>query len=125
MAEWSVEFHAAFEVEFERLEPGVQDALLAGAKALQTLGPQAGRPYVDTLHGSRHPNMKELRFDARGGTEVWRAAFAFDPERRAIVLAAAAKQGVSSRLFYKRLIKIADERFAQHLATVSGLSRRK
>ena len=36
-------------------------------------------PQVDTLKGSRHANMKELRFDADQG--VWRIAFAFDPER--------------------------------------------
>jgi len=65
-------------------------------------------------------NMKELRFDAKGGREVWRVAFAFDPERRAIVLAAGDKQGVSERLFYKRLIRKADERFDKHLAAVSA-----
>jgi len=57
--------------------------------------------------------MKELRFDAYDG--VWRAAFAFDPKREAIILAAADKSGGSEKKFYKRLIKIADERFDQHL----------
>lgn len=62
--------------------------------------------------------MKELRFDARNGAGVWRAAFAFDPERRAIVLTAGAKQGLSQSLFYKRLIKKADARFDKHLEAV-------
>jgi len=57
--------------------------------------------------------MKELRFDADDG--VWRAAFAFDPTREAIILVAADKSGGSEKKFYKRLIKIADERFDQHL----------
>lgn len=117
---WTVEFHNEFEAEFEAMDEDVQDELLAAAKALQALGPAAGRPYVGTLRDSRHTNMKELRFDAKGGSEVWRVAFAFDPERRAIVLAAGAKQGVSERLFYKRLIKKADERFDKHLAAVSA-----
>lgn len=121
---WVVEFHDAFEPEFERMEKAVQDALLAAAKAVQGLGPQAGRPYVDTLHGSRHANMKELRFDAKDGTEVWRAAFAFDPGRHAVILAAAGKQGVNPRLFYKRLIKKADDRFDKHLSAVSRTSER-
>jgi hypothetical protein len=34
----------------------------------------------------------------------WRFAFAFDPERKAVVLCGAAKSGVSQKLFYKRLI---------------------
>lgn len=48
---------------------------------LEAFGPQLGRPKVDTLTGSKHANMKELRFDAADG--VWRVAFAFDPERTA------------------------------------------
>jgi len=36
------------------------------------------------------------------------------------VLAAGDKQGVSERLFYKRLIRKADERFDKHLAAVSA-----
>lgn len=52
-----------------------------------------GRPYVDTLEGSKYPNMKELRFTADDG--VWRVAFAFDPQREAIVLVAGDKAGVA------------------------------
>jgi len=33
----------------------------------RTFGPVAGRPRVDTLNGSKHANMKELRFDADDG----------------------------------------------------------
>ena len=69
--------------------------------------------------------MKELRFEAKNGTEVWRAAFAFDPERRAIILAAAMKQGVSQKLFYKRLIAKADARFDLHLKTIADARKRK
>jgi Phage derived protein Gp49-like (DUF891) len=41
--------------------------MLAQLKLLETFGPQLGRPRVDTLNGSVHANMKELRFDAAGG----------------------------------------------------------
>ncbi len=57
--------------------------------------------------------MKELRFEANGGE--WRAAFAFDPKREAIVLVAADKSGVSEKKFYQRLIHKADARFRAHL----------
>lgn len=124
---WTVEFHEEFEAEFEAMDEDVQDELLAAAKAVQMLGPVAGRPYVGTLRESRHANMKELRFAAKDGAQVWRAAFAFDPERRAIILVAGDKQGVSERLFYKRLITKADDRFDQHLAAKSraGIRKRK
>jgi hypothetical protein len=74
---WSVLLEAAFAEEFRELAEAVQDELLAHAKLLEAFGPHLGRPRADTRKGSRHANMKELRFDADGG--VWRVAFAFDP----------------------------------------------
>ena len=61
--------------------------------------------------------MKELRFNAAGG--VWRVAFAFDPARRAVVLVAGNKSGVSQRRFYQQLIRKADDRFDEHLSQLS------
>ena len=60
--------------------------------------------------------MKELRFNADGG--VWRVAFAFDPERKAILLVAGNKSGVSQRSFYRDLLIVADRRFDEHLNTI-------
>jgi hypothetical protein len=95
------------------LAEAVQIELLAHVKVLQRFGPVLGRPQVDTLKGSKHANMKELRFKAEDG--VWRVAFAFDPRRRAILLIAGDKSGVSEKRFYKTLIGKADERFNRHL----------
>lgn len=106
---WTVLLDTAFEREFVDLAEAVQDELLAHAKLLETFGPQLGRPRVDTLKGSKHANMKELRFNAADG--VWRVAFAFDPQRRAILLVAGDKAGSGDKRFYQRLIKKADERF--------------
>lgn len=110
--------HAAFEAEFDALSEAVQDELLAHAKLLETFGPSLGRPRVDTLNGSAHANMKELRFDSRGG--VWRVAFAFDTERKAVLLVAGDKSGVKSDRFYGTLISKADERFAEHLRSLKA-----
>ncbi len=90
---WRVQLHEEFEAEFDTLSRPVQDELLAHAKLLEQFGPQLGRPHVDTLKGSRHANMKELRFEADRG--VWRIAFAFDPQRSAILLVAGDKSGGS------------------------------
>ena len=111
---WIVEIGDEFEPEFDALHQDVQTELLALARLLQQFGPQLGRPRVDTLKGSRHANMKELRFSATGGE--WRVAFAFDPKRKAILLVAGDKSGVSERRFYRELIRKADERFDVHLA---------
>lgn len=77
-----------------------------------------GRPHADTLPGSRHANMKELRLSAANG--VWRVIFAFDPERQAILLPAGDKAGVSQKRFYKALITKADRRFDSHLAVLAS-----
>lgn len=107
--EWTVLLHETFDPEFLKLGDNVQDALAMRAKMLKEHGPHLGRPHVDTLKGSKHSNMKELRFDADNG--VWRVAFAFDPDRQAILLVAGDKAGISKKLFYKQLIQKADKRF--------------
>ena len=111
---WAVEFHDEFVPEFRGLHQDVQDEIFAIARLLERFGPQLGRPRVDTLNGSRHANMKEMRFDAADG--AWRLAFAFDPGRNAILLVAGDKSGGSSRRFYRALIRKADERFDRYLA---------
>ena len=120
---WIVQFHDEFEREFDELSETVQDELAAQAKVLEEFGPTLGRPRIDTLKGSRHANMKELRFDADGG--VWRVAFAFDPRRKAILLVAGDKAGVSEHKFYRRLINRADTRFSAHLAQFEEEKKRK
>lgn len=112
---WTVLFHDDFANEFADLAESLQDELLAHALLLRDFGPGLGRPTVDTLKGSKHTNMKELRFGWAGG--VWRVAFAFDPERQAILLVGGDKGGADQRRFYKRLIAMADDRFDGHLAT--------
>jgi hypothetical protein len=103
-----------FEPEFDSLHEDVRTEILALALLLEQFGPQLGRPRVDTLKGSRHTNMKELRFTAADGE--WRVAFAFDPKRRAILLVAGDKSGGSEKRFYRELIRKADGRFTAHLA---------
>lgn len=118
---WTVEFADEFEPEFRQLPASVQDELLAQMRVIKQFGPGAGRPRVDTLKGSRYVNMKELRFDAAGG--IWRVAFAFDPERKAVQLVAGDKSGQGERKFYKRLIRMADRRFEAHLARLHAQRR--
>ena len=109
---WSVLLHDDFDAEFSALDELLQDELLA------EFGPNLGRPTVDTLKGSRHANMKELRFAWQ--SEVWRVAFAFDPLRQAILLVGGDKGGADQRRFYRRLIAVADDRYDDHLASLNA-----
>ncbi|MFM9864695.1 MAG: type II toxin-antitoxin system RelE/ParE family toxin [Micropepsaceae bacterium] len=110
---WVVRFHPLFDGEIQALSEAVQDALLKRAGLLERFGPALGRPAVDTLGGSKHKNMKELRFDADDG--VWRVAFAFDPKRQGVLLVAGDKSGTAQKEFYRRLIERADTRYDDHL----------
>jgi hypothetical protein len=60
--------------------------------------------------------MKEMRFDAADG--VWRVAFAFDTNRRAILPVAGDKAGGSEKRFYRDLVSKADARFDDHLSKI-------
>lgn len=111
---WAVDFHDEFVPEFRNLPEEVQDEVYAIGRLLEHFGPQLGRPRVDTLNGSRHANMKEMRFRAADGE--WRVAFAFDPARHAILLVAGDKSGGAEKRFYRALIRKADERFDRHIA---------
>jgi hypothetical protein len=78
---------------------------------LQQRGPGLGRPYVDTVIGSRHPNMKELR----PGTI--RVLFAFDPTRTAILLIGGDKRD-RWQAFYAEMIPLADDLLDEHIKDI-------
>jgi len=118
---WEVIFHDDFPAEFAALNQALQDELLAHAILLRDYGSSLGRPTVDTLKGSKHSNMKELRFAWSG--EIWRVAFAFDSARQAILLVGGDKGGADQRRFYQRLIAKADARFDSHLATLAKIKK--
>ena len=80
---------------------------------LRMSGPSLGRPYADTLKGSRFGNMKELRVNTK--RMAVRIAFIFDPKRQAIILVAGDKRGVSEARFYQQLIARADRLYGQYL----------
>lgn len=92
------------------------DLVIAALSVLANEGPSLGRPLVDTIKGSRHKNMKELRPGSSGRSEV-RILFAFDPRRRGILLVAGDKAGNWQR-WYRKNIPIADDRFDDHLESL-------
>ncbi len=99
---WSVEIGDEFGPEFSALDEDVRTEILALARLLQQFGPQLGRPRVGTLNGSRHANMKELRFSAA-------EAQGHTPDCRRQI-------GGSEKRFYRELLRKADNRFDAHLA---------
>ena len=116
--EWDVLYDETFIAELAEIErhsrsSAVREEIAALALLLRRFGPTLRRPHCDTLQGSKHSNMKELRFTLPDGE--WRVAFAFDPRRAAILLVAGNKSGMNERRFYRQLIRTADARFDAHL----------
>lgn len=97
----------------DETDPDTLDQVLAAIRLLADHGPGLGRPLVDTIVGSRHKNMKELRPGSAGRSEV-RILFAFDPQREAIMLLAGDKHGAWQK-WYRKNIPIADDRYDEHL----------
>ena len=114
---WAVATTNEFDEWFKRLAADSQAEVIAKVELLKQLGPRLPRPHADTLNGSKHANMKELR--AATKDEVLRIAFAFDPKRSAILLIGGDKTGVKKKLFYRRLIAKADTLYDAHLAVLA------
>lgn len=93
----------------------IQTAIAARLALLRQQGPQLGRPYADTLKGSKVPNLKELRVPVAG--EPYRVLFAFDPRRNAVILLGGNKAG--DKRWYETAIPIAEARFQRHLDTLN------
>lgn len=115
---WTVEFHPACGAWADGLDQADAEALLAAVRVLRDLGPTLGRPLVDTIKGSRHSNMKELRPGSTGRSEI-RLLFAFDPTRQAILLVGGDKSN-NWRGWYDTNIPLADSRYDEHLTQLAS-----
>ena len=110
---WEVEYTDEFGVWWQELSEGDQDVIDAAVRFLQEHGPALGRPFVDTIHRSRHANMKELRPQS---SQI-RVLFAFDPRRMAILLIGGDKTNRWNE-WYARMIPVADGLYDEHLETL-------
>lgn len=98
---------------FSRLDFNSRAQVEAAISLLQAEGPQLGRPLVDSVNGSVHKNMKELRPGSSGRSEL-RILFVFDPDRKAIMLVAGDKSGTWTK-WYRTSIRKADQLYTEHL----------
>lgn len=109
---WDIELDEDFATWLGDLDAAIRGEILGHVGVLRQHGPHLGRPHVDTIGGSRHSNMKELRIQIGG--DPWRVLFAFDPRRHAVLLVGGHKGG--DKRWYKTHVPIADARFDRHLA---------
>jgi hypothetical protein len=110
---WSTERTKEFEEWWATLTKLDRRLILSSIESLEESGPATGRPTVDSVKGSRHSNLKELR-----ATRTIRIFFAFDPRRVAMLLIGGDKAGETKR-FYRQMIPKADRIYDAHLRQIT------
>jgi hypothetical protein len=113
---WEIEVSDEFKEWYDSLTDDECSSVHKVIEALAALGPALGRPQVDTLSGSRFPNMKELRIQHQG--RPYRILFAFDPRRCAYLIMGGDKSGDAQ--WYLDAIRRADLIYAKHLEEIGG-----
>ncbi len=108
---WTVEYTDEFGVWWHTLSEDQQEDIAMSVQLLRNLGPSLPRPHADTLKGSKHKNMRELRTQSSG--LPLRTLYAFDPRRCAILLIGGDKTG--DNRFYEKMIPLADQLYDNHL----------
>ncbi|CAM3791753.1 hypothetical protein VA7868_03127 [Vibrio aerogenes CECT 7868] len=113
---WNVVLRPMFLAWFQSLSSEDKVNVRASLELLKEKGPNLPRPHVDTLSNTKLKKLKELRVQSHG--KPLRVFFAFDPERRCVVLCAGDKTG--DKRFYKKMIPIAEDEFKEHLQEIDN-----
>jgi hypothetical protein len=108
---WTLHYIDYYEEWLEAQEEDLQDEAIAQLGVLEEYGPNLGRPWVDTLKGSKISNLKEVRFSYKGAPI--RILFAFDPRQQGVIILGGDKTG--DKRWYKTNIPIAEKLYAEHL----------
>jgi hypothetical protein len=111
---WEVEVSDEFIEWYDSLDEQEGVSVDSAVDMLKEYGPTLGRPYVDTLKGATHTNLKELRVQHHG--RPYRILFAFDPRRNAYLILGGDKTGNAN--WYVDAIRRADAIYAQHLKEI-------
>lgn len=111
---WEVEVSDEFKEWYDALSDEESESVNGAVDVLEQVGPALGRPLVDTLRGSRYPNMKELRVQHQG--RPYRILFVFDPRRQAYLIFGGDKTGNAQ--WYEEAIRRADQIYAKHLEEI-------
>ena len=109
---WQTKRTREYNEWWETLPESAKEKVAISIRHLELLGPTARRPLVDTIKGSKHLNMKELR-----AAPTIRVFFAFDPRRKVVLLIGGDKAGKTKR-FYRQMITRADKIYDAYLRRI-------
>lgn len=107
---WTIIHTTEFHEWCESLNPRSARSVNRKLELLRIYGSSLGRPHVDHIKGSKHPNLKELRIS---GDSAVRIFFCFDSRRQAVLLTGGHKS--ARRDWYKQMIHQADQIMDKHV----------
>lgn len=111
---WEIEFTDEFGTWWEELSLDEQSSVARYVRLLEEAGTGLSRPYADTIHGSRIPNLRELRVQHEG--RPYRVLYVFDPRRTGILLIGGDK--TRNTRWYVEYVPRAEAIYAEHLRTI-------
>jgi len=115
---WSIGYTQEYEDWFSSQEEENKIAINAKVILLSEFGPHLGRPYVDTISGSKYKNLKELRIKFKN--TVFRVLFCFDKRRDCWLLIGGNKKGKNEKEFYEKLINMAEKLIDKYPEILEG-----
>lgn len=113
---WNVQVSDQVQVFLQGLTEVELTKVVSFIELLEEHGPHLKRPHADSLSGSRHPNMKELRIKC--STKEFRILFAFDPNQSGVLLFGGDKVPMGESRWYLKAIANADDAYDDHLSSL-------
>jgi hypothetical protein len=108
---WEVEYTDEFGTWWSGLTQEEQVSLTASVQLLEERGPNLGFPHSSGISSSKHTHMRELRTQHNGSP--YRALYAFDPRRNALLLIGGDKTG--NDRWYEVHVPLGDRLYDEHL----------
>ncbi|MCG6153121.1 type II toxin-antitoxin system RelE/ParE family toxin [Leptospira bandrabouensis] len=109
---WEIESTEEIDNWLRKLDLSTKEEILAHFYLLQQKGPLLGRPFADSIQGSKIKNLKELRIQVK--LKVIRIFFVFTEGRIGLLLAGGDKRGNDKR-FYEEMIPMVEKIYTNWL----------
>ncbi|MCW7490850.1 type II toxin-antitoxin system RelE/ParE family toxin [Leptospira meyeri] len=103
---WEIESTKELDIWLQKLDSTTKEEILAHFYLLRQKGPLLGRPFADSIQGSKIQNLKELRVQVK--LKVIRIFFVFTEGRIGLLLAGGDKRGNEKR-FYEQMIPMVEK----------------
>jgi hypothetical protein len=113
---WNVELNDEFKDWFEGLDDDEQESVAYAVDLLAERGPHLQFPHSSSIERSRHGHMRELRIQHKG--RPYRALYAFDPRRTAILLLGGDKTGDDR--WYEEQVPKADAIYERYIEQIKA-----